>query len=137
MTTGITTGVCHGLEVDVGRKGQIRYDHNGQKVVLGKKSTRELVIMSYTASFSEPGDPDLFVFSNIREVAGLLYGELTGNIIILTDPRLEGESHLFTGNTVVPRTRVHAGLGLVNSMDEVLKSIRKHSGIEISLIMGT
>lgn len=92
--------------------------------------------MSSTANFSEPEDSDLFVFNNIREVAGLLYGELTGNII-LTDPRLEGESHLFTEITVVPRTRVHAGLGLVNSMDEVLKSIRKHSGIELSLIMST
>lgn len=38
--------------------------------------------MSSTGRFSEPGDSGLFVFNNIREVAGLLYGELTGNIML-------------------------------------------------------
>lgn len=126
----------------MGRKSQIRYDHNGQRVVLGKNSTRELVIMSSTGSFSEPGDSGSFVLNNTGEVAGLLYGELTGNITLgeadsERDPGLEGESHLFTENTVIPGTRVHIGSGLVTSMGEVLKSIKKHSYTELSLNLST
>lgn len=95
--------------------------------------------MSSTGSFCETGDSGCFVFNNTGEVAG---GELTGNIKSgepdsETDSLLERESHLFTENKVVPGTRVHAGSGLVTSMDEVLESIRKHAGIELSLNMST
>ncbi|MCJ1346602.1 hypothetical protein MMC31_004820 [Peltigera leucophlebia] len=135
-TTGITTGICHGIEVDVGRQGEVRYDHSGKKVILGKYSTRELVIMSSTGTFSEPGDSGSFVFNNLGNVAGLLYGELTGNITsgevsADTPSELMEESH-FTDNTVMQGCRVHIGSGLVSSMDEVLGSIKKTTGAEIS-----
>ncbi len=59
--------------------------------------------MPSMGSFSEPGDSGLFVFNNIREVAGLLYGELTGNIM-LGETTSEADSNHFTENTVVART---------------------------------
>lgn len=135
-TTGITTGICHGIEVDVGRQGEVRYDHSGKKVILGKYTTRELVIMSSTGTFSEPGDSGSFVFDNLGDVAGLLYGELTGNIksgevSADTPSELMAESH-FTDNTVMQGIRVHIGSGLVSSMDEVLGSMKKNTGAEIS-----
>ena len=54
--------------------------------------------MPSMVSFSEPGDSGLFVFNNIREVAGLLYGELTGNIM-LGETNSEADSNHFTENT--------------------------------------
>lgn len=135
-TTGITSGVCHGIEVDVGEQGKIRYDPSGGKVILGKYSTRELVIMSSTGTFSEPGDSGSFVFNNLGNVAGLLYGELTGNITsgeasAETPPELMEKSH-FADNTVMQGSRVHIGSGLVSSIDEVLGSMKKKTGAEIS-----
>lgn len=135
-TTGITTGICQVIEVDVGRQVQVRYDRSGKKVILDKCTTRELVIMSLTGMFSEPGDSSSFVFNNLGDVAGLLYGELTGNIEsgeVSTDTpsELMAESH-FTDNTVMQVVRAHIGSGLVSSMDEVLESVKKNTDAEIS-----
>lgn len=107
----MTTGVCHGIEGDLGQQGKIRYDPSGEKVILGKYSTRELVIMSSTGTFLEPGDSGSFVFNNLGNVAGLLYGELTGNITsgevsAETPPELIEKFH-FADNTVMQGSRVH------------------------------
>lgn len=123
--------------MDVARQGEVRYDHSGKKVMLGKCSTRELVIMSSTGPFSEPGDSGSFVFNNLGNVAGLLYGAVTGNItsgeVSANMPSEPMEESHFTDNMVMQGSRVHIGSGLVSSMDEVLASIKKDTGTEISL----
>lgn len=92
--------------------------------------------MSSTVTFSEPGDSGSFVFNNLGNVAGLLYGELTGNITsgevsAETPPELMEKSH-FADNTVIQGSRVHIGSGLVSSIAEVLGSTKKNTGAEIS-----
>lgn len=72
MTTGIITGVCHGIEVDMVRNGQIQYDHNGKKALLGENSTCELVVMSFTGSFRS--QETLVLSSPITPEKSLLYG---------------------------------------------------------------
>lgn len=115
-TTGLTTGICHGTEVEIVRKGAIRWDQDGNEVIQGPNSTSELIIMGKSRgdfagnaeSFSEPGDSGSFVINSLGEVAGLLYGELSSY-----------------GRYV--------RAGLVQSMDEVLASIRLKTGGDLSL----
>jgi hypothetical protein len=122
-TTGLTTGVCHGTEVEVQRQGQIRWDEDGNKVILDKQSTSELVIMGKSGgtfegtpeTFSEPGDSGSFVINSLSEVAGLLYGELTGYV------------------GPADRRKLYINAGLVTSMDEVLASIKVKTGGDLSL----
>lgn len=122
-TTGLTTGVCHGAEVEVQRAGQVRWRESGNEVVLGKDSTSELVIMAKSKaafegnseSFSKSGDSGSFVTNSLGEVCGLLYGSLSGYV----GPR--------------DRRRLYINAGLVTSMDEVLESIKAKTGGNNSL----
>jgi hypothetical protein len=109
-TSYITTGVCHGIELDVRRTGQVRWDENGQKIILGLSTTREMLIVGKAniGAFSEPGDSGSFVINGRREIAGLLYGQF----------------HCYTVDIVG---------GLVTSMDEVLASVEAKSGGRLSL----
>jgi hypothetical protein len=124
-TTNITTGLCHGTEVEVSCQGQIRWDPQGNQVIMGTKSTSELVIMGRSRpgydgnkdlmvpeTFSKGGDTGSFVFNCNGEVAGLLYGRFSG----------------FVG----PETGC-MNAGLVTSMDIVLASIKEKTGGELSL----
>lgn len=125
--TGIATDICRSIEVDVEQQGEVRYHHRGKNVILGNHSI--IVIKSSTEKFSELGDSGSFVSNNLSNIAGLLYGELTGNITsgevsADTPPELLEESH-FTDNMVMQGSRVHIGLGLVSSMDEVLGLMKR------------
>ncbi|MCJ1403246.1 hypothetical protein MMC11_006469 [Xylographa trunciseda] len=115
-TSGITAGLCHGIQTDI-REGQgyrnLQSDH---PYAMGRKCTRELIVLSYDAdfdryvddlervrqsNFSEPGDSGSFIIDGDGDVCGLLYGEHTG---------LCGR-------------RDDCVAGLVTSMDEVRASI--------------
>ena len=123
-TTGVTAGICHGTEVEVGRAGQVRWDENGRECVLEAGSTQELIIMSKrktltegsTDSFSLPGDSGSFLVDCEGRVAGLLYGEFTGYV---------GPA----GNQ-----RLYINSGLVMSMDEVVKSVEKKTKGKLTLL---
>lgn len=128
-TTSITAGVCHGTEIEVSRQDEVRWDHQGNKVVLGQKSTSELIIVGKSdkgydpcnldranivvpETFCDNGDSGSFVLNKYGEVAGLLYGKFSG---------------ILQGGT----TTMNAGL--VTSMDEVLASIEAKTGGELVL----
>lgn len=114
-TTDITTGICHGIEVDINRTEETRFDELGAEVKLEKRPTRELMILdkqTYWANvrpFCQSGDSGSFVFNHRGRVAGLMYGEFSG---------LRGQS--IKG-------------GLVTSMDEVLASIKAKTGADLFL----
>ena len=118
-TTDLTTGICNGIEVDVQREGQIRYDETGKKAVLEHKSTRELIIVSVVAGkgFCIPGDSGSLIINQFGDVAGLMYGELNGWV-----GSLGGDQ------------RSYQNAGLVTSMDEVLASIRAKTGGTLRLL---
>lgn len=122
---GTTAGVCHGTEIEVARVGQIRWNERGERITLGRTSTRELMIMGKARqgwepdvevdipeTFSIDGDSGSFVINGYGEVAGLLYGAF---IYVGLDNRLR------------------MNVGLVTSMDEVLESIRATTGGELAL----
>lgn len=121
--TDITTGLCHGVEVDINRTGKIRFDEQGKEVKLGLGSTKELVILDKQISalegnaypFCEGGDSGSFILDHRGRVAGLMYGEFTG----------------FCGPP--NRGRTYMGAGLVTSMEEVLASIKAKTGAELFL----
>lgn len=76
--------------------------------------------MSSTGTFSGPGDSGSFVFNNLGDVAGLLYGELTGNIksgevSADTPSELMAQFH-FNDNTVMQGIRVYIGSGLAKHL---------------------
>ena len=124
-SSGITAGVCHGTEMEVARKGQIRWSERGEQITLGTNSTSELVIIGKSRLSYEPdveiavpetfaldGDAGSFVFDKYGEVAGLLYG-----------------SFAFPGSD----NRLQTNAGLVTSMDEVLESIKAKTWGELCL----
>ena len=116
-TSGITAGLCNGIEADINREGQgYRFLQSDLSHAMARKCTREFIILSFKSSkdvyvhemeqvrqseFSEPGDSGSFVINGDGYVCGLLYGEHTG---------LCGQ-------------RDDLGAGLVTSMDEVRASI--------------
>lgn len=122
-TTGLTTGVCNGTKAEVQRAERVRWDEGGNKVLLDCTTTRELVILgkSNKASegnaqyFSEVGDSGSFVFDKAGQVAGLMYGQLTGYL----GPQ--------------DRNRIYVNAGLVTSMEEILASIKAKTGGELRL----
>ena len=123
-TTGITTGVCHGTEVEIQQHGQRRWSKTGKAIDLGPMATREFLIMGLSAevfngepeSFALLGDSGSFVFNGLGEVAGLLYGQFTG----------------YAGPH--DRQRIYTHAGLVTSMDEVVASIEQKTGCTVELI---
>ncbi|KAL9121659.1 MAG: hypothetical protein Q9187_001788, partial [Circinaria calcarea] len=86
-TTGITTGICHGIELYTPRSGNdlVRYDTEGKEVKVTNGIMKEWVILnrrlhgtSTQNEFCMQGDSGAFVINSRGEVAGLLYGYLHG-----------------------------------------------------------
>ena len=133
-TTGLTTGKCHGCEVDIQRKGDIRWRNcpsGSSEVVLAEKGTREYAIMAWTnlksSAFEEfegvfadffckRGDSGSIVFDGDGFAAGLMYGELSG-----IDEADRDEP-------------IYIGAGLVTSMDDILESIQAKTGGNITFL---
>lgn len=123
-TSGITSGMCNGVEAEINRTGSVRYTETGKEYPLGKNTTRELIILSYEKlghgpnapmfqdELSAPGDSGAFVIDTEGRVCGLLYGEHTG---------LCGGSG-----------RQDRGAGLVTDMIDVLASIAKKTSFRDS-----
>ncbi len=114
-TTGITVGVCHGVETDINRERHgVFFDESGDEITLTKGCTRELVILAeapryidHQTTFSASGDSGSILFDHDGFAAGLLYGELTGHF----------------------GPRSCAGAGLVTCMTDVLASIESKSAV--------
>ncbi|KAJ6140448.1 hypothetical protein N7470_010453 [Penicillium chermesinum] len=82
-TTEITAGICNGVEAVCRWKGHIRYDHNGQEMILSDNSTEEYIILpkyfSKESTFAEDGDSGSFILNELGEVTGLLFGGASHN----------------------------------------------------------
>ncbi len=113
-TSKTTAGLCNGTETEINRTNQgTRFDELGNPYILGSKSTRELVILSYKkgstqTAFSEPGDSGSFIINKFGDVCGLLYGEHTG----------------------LCGAREDCGAGLVTSMDDICASVASKTTLQ-------
>jgi hypothetical protein len=90
-TTHITAGICNGTEACIPRPNGSHYDEQGKLLEPGKLSTLELVVLSRENKSSQAGDQitqidtclrgdsGAFMIDTNGDVAGFLYGFITGH----------------------------------------------------------